>query len=155
PHSSARRARPARHPVRLQAGARRGRPPALRRDGDRRLRLRRRDGVARPAARVPRPRGRGGGGGLRRLPGRSHPVLAPPVSRPRRPPSAAVPAVNPAPPVLALLTAGGAFLRRRELGAPWAVLGLAGIALLAPALALPTGVPSPAATLANLPPWQS
>jgi hypothetical protein len=62
--------------------------------------------------------------------------------------------VNPALPVLALLTAGGALLGRRERGLPWAALGLAGIALLAPALRLPTGVPSPAASLATLPPWQ-
>jgi len=62
--------------------------------------------------------------------------------------------LNPALPLLALLTAAGALVRRRDLGVPWAVVGLAGIALLAPALALPTGVPSPAAALAGLPPWQ-
>ncbi len=45
--------------------------------------------------------------------------------------------------------------RWRELGIPWAVLGLAGIGLLAPALALPTGIPSPAAALAAVPPWQA
>jgi hypothetical protein len=49
---------------------------------------------------------------------------------------------------------GGALLGRREIGVPWAAVGLAGIALLAPALALPTGIPSPAATLGALPPWQ-
>src|SRR4029077_2381258 len=42
----------------------------------------------------------------------------------------------------------------RELGVPWAALGLAGRGLLAPALALPTGIPSPAAALAAVPPWE-
>jgi hypothetical protein len=42
----------------------------------------------------------------------------------------------------------------RELGIPWAALGLAGIGLLAPALALPTGIPTPAADLAAVAPWQ-
>jgi hypothetical protein len=73
---------------------------------------------------------------------------------------------NPALPLLALLSAAGPILiawppaaagaRRRpwrELGIPWAALGLAGIGLLAPALALPTGIPSPAAALAAVPPW--
>ncbi len=77
-------------------------------------------------------------------------------------------AVNPALPLLALLAAAGPILivwrpavagapRRawRELGVPWAVLGLAGIGLLAPALQLPTGIPSPAASLAALPPWHA
>jgi hypothetical protein len=77
--------------------------------------------------------------------------------------------INPALPLLALLSAAGPILvawrpaaptaggapRRpwRELGIPWAVLGLAGMGLLAPALALPTGIPSPAAALAAVPPW--
>ena len=73
---------------------------------------------------------------------------------------------NPALPLLALLSAAGPILiawppaaagapRRpwRELGIPWAALGLAGMGLLAPALALPTGIPSPAAALAAVPPW--
>lgn len=82
------------------------------------------------------------------------------------------PLVNPALPLLALLTAAGPILgarradcspaagagapRRpwRELGIPWAALGLAGMGLLAPALALPTGIPSPAAALSAVPPWQ-
>lgn len=74
--------------------------------------------------------------------------------------------LNPALPLLALLggagliaghiagLAGPAGGRRRELGFAWAALALAGMALLAPALARPTGIPSPAATLAALPPWQ-
>jgi hypothetical protein len=81
-------------------------------------------------------------------------------------------AVNPALPLLALLAAAGPIVaaswRRHgasgaaapprprawsELGAAWAVLGIAGIGLLAPALALPTGIPSPAAALAAVPPW--
>ena len=76
-------------------------------------------------------------------------------------------AINPALPLLALLSAAGPILvawrpvaagapRRpwRELGIPWAVLGLAGMGLLAPALALPAGIPSPAAALAAVPPWE-
>jgi hypothetical protein len=76
---------------------------------------------------------------------------------------------NPALPLLALLTAGvpllllawrrpgGATASRqawRDLAIAWAALGLAGMGLLAPALALPTGIPSPAGTLAAAPPWQ-
>lgn len=69
---------------------------------------------------------------------------------------------NPAFPLLALLGVAGLAVglagpvgsRRRELGLAWAALSLAGMALLAPALALPTGIPSPAATLAAFPPWQ-
>ncbi len=63
--------------------------------------------------------------------------------------------MNPALALLALLAAGGAvLLRRRDLGVPWAAVGLAGIALLGPALALPTGIPSPAATLGAVAPWR-
>lgn len=65
---------------------------------------------------------------------------------------------NPALPLLALLALSGLLLarkgRRLELSLPIVGLGLAGMALLAPALRLPTGIPSPAATLAALPPWQ-
>lgn len=43
---------------------------------------------------------------------------------------------------------------RREIGLAWGALALAGIALLAPALAIPSGIPSPAASLAEVPPWQ-
>jgi len=61
-------------------------------------------------------------------------------------------------PVLAFLAifslAGLLLLKRREIGIPWAACGLAGIALLWPALRLPGGVPSPAATLAMQIPWQ-
>jgi Bacterial membrane protein YfhO len=90
------------------------------------------------------------------------------------------PLCNPALPLLALLTAAGPILaawlparRRRsagpappaaaadagraawrELGLPWAAVGLAAMGLLAPALALPTGIPSPAASLEAAPPWQ-
>jgi len=78
--------------------------------------------------------------------------------------------INPALPLLALLSAAGPILvawrpaapaavgapRRpwRELGIPWAVLGLAGMGLLAPALALPSGIPSPASALSAVPPWE-
>ncbi|MEP7011498.1 MAG: hypothetical protein ABJC13_14345 [Acidobacteriota bacterium] len=40
-----------------------------------------------------------------------------------------------------------------ELGLPWAVAGCMGIALLAPALSIPDGIPSPAADLAAVAPW--
>jgi len=62
--------------------------------------------------------------------------------------------VNPALPLLALLSLAGLLLRRREIGIPWAACGIAGCALLWPALRLPDGVPSPAATLAEQAPWQ-
>jgi hypothetical protein len=62
--------------------------------------------------------------------------------------------VNPALPILALLALAGLLLRRREIGIPWAACGLAGIALLWPAMRLPDGIPSPAATLAAQAPWQ-
>ncbi len=41
-----------------------------------------------------------------------------------------------------------------ELAIPWAVAGWMGIALLAPALAIPDGIPSPAADLKAVAPWQ-
>ncbi|HEY0781775.1 MAG TPA: YfhO family protein, partial [Thermoanaerobaculia bacterium] len=70
--------------------------------------------------------------------------------------------MNPALPLVALLGAAGFLLgaasRRRfarELGTAWAVLAFAGIALLQPALALPTGIPSPAASLGENAPWQA
>ncbi|MFL6196223.1 MAG: hypothetical protein ACJ75H_18730 [Thermoanaerobaculia bacterium] len=64
------------------------------------------------------------------------------------------PAVNPALPLLALLSLAGLLVaRRREIGIPWAACGLVGMALLAPALRLPDGIPSPAATLAEQAPW--
>jgi hypothetical protein len=62
--------------------------------------------------------------------------------------------VNPALPLLALLSLAGLLLRRREIGIPWAACGLAATALLWPALRLPDGIPSPAATLAEEVPWQ-
>lgn len=62
--------------------------------------------------------------------------------------------MNPALPLLVLLSLAGLLLRRREIGIPWAACGIAGIALLWPALRLPDGVPSPAATLAEHAPWQ-
>ena len=64
--------------------------------------------------------------------------------------------MNPALPLLALLAAAGALARgrTREIGLAWALSGLAALALLAPALSLPTGIPSPAATLAEHAPWQ-
>ena len=62
--------------------------------------------------------------------------------------------MNPAVPLLAVLGAAGVLLLRREGGLPWGALAIAGMALLAPALAMPDGIPSPAATLAAVPPWQ-
>ena len=62
--------------------------------------------------------------------------------------------MNPALPLLAFLSLAGLLLRRREIGIPWAACGLAGIALLWPALRLPDGIPSPAATMAATAPWQ-
>ncbi|HEX6199940.1 MAG TPA: YfhO family protein, partial [Thermoanaerobaculia bacterium] len=43
---------------------------------------------------------------------------------------------------------------RWELGLPWAACGLAAMLLLAPALALPDGIPSPAADLGRHVPWR-
>ena len=63
--------------------------------------------------------------------------------------------MNPAIPLLAVLgVAGVLLLRRKEIGLAWGALAIAGMALLAPALAIPDGIPSPAATLASVPPWQ-
>ncbi|HSN87961.1 MAG TPA: hypothetical protein VL025_14475, partial [Thermoanaerobaculia bacterium] len=69
--------------------------------------------------------------------------------------------LHPALPLLALLGVAGLLLGlrapgglRREIGLAWGALAVAGMALLAPALSIPTGIPSPAATLAALPPWQ-
>ncbi|HEX3557223.1 MAG TPA: YfhO family protein [Thermoanaerobaculia bacterium] len=66
--------------------------------------------------------------------------------------------MNPALPLLALLSLAGLLGRRREaglgIGIPLAACGLAGIALLGPALRLPDGIPSPSATLAAQAPWQ-
>jgi len=65
--------------------------------------------------------------------------------------------MNPALPVLSLvILAGFAALRRwsRDWARAWLWIGLAGMALLGPALVRPDGIPSPAATLARWPPWQ-
>lgn len=69
--------------------------------------------------------------------------------------------LNPALPLLALLGVAGLLLGlrapgglRREIGLAWGALAVAGLALLAPALSMPDGIPSPAATLAGQPPWQ-
>ena len=65
--------------------------------------------------------------------------------------------MNPALPLLAVLGVAGLVLglrARREVGLAWGAMAIAGMALLAPALAIPDGIPSPAATLAAVPPWQ-
>jgi hypothetical protein len=74
---------------------------------------------------------------------------------------------NPLLPVLLLASLAGLAAGRRRRprrpgesagwagpGPTWAALGLAATALLTPALALPDGIPSPAATLARDAPWQ-
>lgn len=69
--------------------------------------------------------------------------------------------MNPALPLLLALSLGGLAARRfgsgvlREAGVPWAVTGLAAMLLLAPALVLPDGVLSPAASLGRHVPWQA
>lgn len=62
--------------------------------------------------------------------------------------------MNPALPLLLLLSSAGLLLRRREIGLPWAACGLAGMVLLAPALSLSDGIPSPAGALAEHAPWR-
>jgi hypothetical protein len=62
--------------------------------------------------------------------------------------------VHPALPVLAALTLGAWWLTRRRLGVALLVVGLAGTALVWPALEQPDGILSPAASLARFPPWQ-
>lgn len=67
--------------------------------------------------------------------------------------------MNPALPVLLILALAPLAVRRRG-WAPawrraWAVCGIAAMVLLGPSLAVPDGVPSPAASLGTLPPWQS
>ena len=64
---------------------------------------------------------------------------------------------HPALPLLAGLGVAGLLLGlryKKEVGLAWGALAIAGMALLAPALSIPTGIPSPAATLAAVPPWQ-
>ncbi|HPK66735.1 MAG TPA: hypothetical protein PKX99_09120, partial [Thermoanaerobaculia bacterium] len=56
--------------------------------------------------------------------------------------------------LLALALGAPLLLRRRDGAWGWLAAGLAGIALLAPALTLPDGVPSPAASLGVSAPWQ-
>jgi len=71
--------------------------------------------------------------------------------------------MNPALPVLLVLSLAPLAVQRwwrRGSGAgsgwcaAWAVAGIVAMVLLGPVLALPDGVPSPAATLGSLPPWQ-
>lgn len=64
--------------------------------------------------------------------------------------------MNPALPLLLGLSLAGFLFarRRRDLALVWLGLGLAASALLWPALRLSDGIPSPAASLAAVPPWQ-
>lgn len=61
-------------------------------------------------------------------------------------------------PVVLALSLGGTLFalwrRRPDLACAWVVASLVATALVAGALALPNGIPSPSATLARLPPWQ-
>ena len=66
--------------------------------------------------------------------------------------------MSPALPVVLALSLGGTLFalwrRRADLACAWTVASLVATALVAGALALPNGIPSPSATLAHLPPWQ-
>lgn len=66
--------------------------------------------------------------------------------------------MNPALPALLLLSLAPLAVRRRGVcpgwARAWALCGVAAMVLLAPSLAIPDGVPSPAATLERLAPWQ-
>jgi hypothetical protein len=68
--------------------------------------------------------------------------------------------MNPALPLLLALSLGGLAAWRfgtgemREAGLAWTLVGLAAALLLAPALAIPDGIPSPAASLAAHVPWR-
>jgi hypothetical protein len=62
--------------------------------------------------------------------------------------------LNPLLPVLLLASLAGLLVARRGAGLAWCLAGLAATALLAPALVIPDGIPSPAARLAAHPPWQ-
>jgi len=62
--------------------------------------------------------------------------------------------VNPALGILLVLSVAGRVIRRDAWGTAWLVIGLAGVALLSPALLLHDGVPSPAGALADFAPWQ-
>jgi hypothetical protein len=63
--------------------------------------------------------------------------------------------MNPLAPLLVVLALAGPLAARgRPVGRAWLVVGLAASALLWPALAIPGGVPSPAAILGQHPPWQ-
>lgn len=56
--------------------------------------------------------------------------------------------------LVGLALAGPLLARRRPIGWAWLAAGLAATALLAPALAIRDGIPSPAAILGQHPPWQ-
>lgn len=62
--------------------------------------------------------------------------------------------MNPLLPVLLLASLAGLLVARRGAGLAWCLAGLAAAALLASALAIPDGVPSPAASLGAHAPWQ-
>jgi hypothetical protein len=62
--------------------------------------------------------------------------------------------INPAILLLAALCLAGWLLRDPAMRAAWMALGVAGMLLLAPALLIHDGIPSPAATLSRVPPWQ-
>jgi hypothetical protein len=61
--------------------------------------------------------------------------------------------LNPALPLLLVLSVLPLARKRDGLPLAWCVAGLAGMLLLAPALVLPTGIPSPAASAGAVAPW--
>ncbi|HVS02876.1 MAG TPA: hypothetical protein VMT16_08910 [Thermoanaerobaculia bacterium] len=62
--------------------------------------------------------------------------------------------LHPAIPIVVVGTLLGWWATRRRLGPAVLVAGAVATAFLAPALMVPTGIPSPAATLSEVPPWQ-
>jgi hypothetical protein len=63
-------------------------------------------------------------------------------------------AMNPAFPTLLVVIALGATVARREWRLPWIAVGIAGMALMAPSLMIPDGIPSSAERMTLFTPWQ-
>ena len=62
--------------------------------------------------------------------------------------------VNPLLPLLLFISCIGLIYKRKGVGIAFFALGISGTALLMPALSIPDGIPSPAATMAQFAPWQ-
>ncbi|HVR29396.1 MAG TPA: YfhO family protein [Thermoanaerobaculia bacterium] len=62
--------------------------------------------------------------------------------------------MNPGLVLVLLASFAGLLWRRSERGVAWAVVGLAAAALLASALVLPDGIPSPSGSMGKVAPWQ-